>query len=256
MRDAPYRSAGMEDAPRPLVLWPLFAKRIAGLGLVLATAPLLLFLFLWSRVVTITCEPLPEGAWGCEVREEAIASIAARREVLRDVTEVHLAGETRRSRGDAWIEVVTRSGVVRLTRGFAGAKDQQLQVARELDRRLTRRGERFAGRYGARWTAVFVPALGISVGALIVGLIALRVVLRVDPRHRLLVVDRRHLPLPASRMSVELAHVERLEVGGDARGRATVDLRLRTGERVPLFRALEPEIELERARQWLEAARG
>jgi hypothetical protein len=205
--------------------------------------------------VTIACAPLPEGAWACDVREVSIASVAAKREVLRDVIAVDLAGETQRSRGDAWIEVVTRSGTVRLTRGFAEAKGEQLQVARELDRRLTARGERFASRYGTRWTTAFVPALGAAVGALLLALIGLRVVVRIDPRHRLLVIARSHLPLPASRVSFELAHVERLDVGADARGWGTVCLLLRTGERVTLFRALKPELQVDRVRGWLDAAR-
>lgn len=255
MSDTPYRTPRAEDAPPPLLLWPLFHRRLAAFALVLMAAPFLLFLFLWSRMVTVACDPLPEGAWACVVREETIVSAHMKRVVLRDVVRVEVAGETQRSRGDAWIEVVTSSGVVRLTRGFAEAKGQQLALARALEGALTAGRQRFVGGYGSRWLYALVPALAIAVGALLLMITGLRVVARIDPRHRVLVIARSHVPLPASRVSVELDHVGRFDVGSSARGHSTVDLVLRTGERATLFRAMDPVREVDRLRQWLEASR-
>lgn len=230
------------------------SKRLVGLAVVVVVAPLLLFLTLWSRVTTIGCQPIGHGGWRCQVDESPLVGGEWREVVISVASSARLAGETVRSRGDAWIEVLQPAAPpVQLTSGFAGDKGGQRRVVGELARHFAGGASSAPVRasFGTRWTFLFVPALGL-LAALVLGVfLGVRVRFRHDPEHGLLIAESWQFPLRASRVSFDAREVLLVVPGLDRRGRAYVDVVRGDDRRVALFRSLDTHGDVARIREWL-----
>lgn len=237
---SPYRSESRGDLPQ-LVLYPMLLLRLSGLALVVVIATTALFLVLWSRVVTITCASPAPRALRCVAREEALVGSGVLRTDLDDALHVRFAGDSRLTRGDAWIEARTAKGTVALTNGFNGSKAGQRAAAAAIDRLLDRRDGHDTSvtvSYGARWVFAWVPGLAYAMALLVIVGLGLRVTVTID-RGRL-VVDRRRPLLRSSKEAIELGAIAAFVHSTDRGGRGVVAASLRSGEVVPLFHAIGP----------------
>lgn len=137
---------------------------------VLALAPLALWLFLWSRVTSVTCDVQPTGpgfaSVTCDVSSSSLILSSSRRVELEGVFGIRPAGAWDRSRGDMWIEAAQRSGApAEITPPFNGSKGAQMDLARRLDIAVGRGAtERLTATIGSTTGVLFVPIL-CAVGA-------------------------------------------------------------------------------------------
>src|SRR5262245_41456145 len=91
-RPAPVPTMSVAAITLPRMVWILF--------LVLVGAPVLLHLFLWSRVVTVRCERDERQQIWCDVDEVAIARSNHERHDATRARSAVVTGAVYRSRGD------------------------------------------------------------------------------------------------------------------------------------------------------------
>lgn len=233
---SPYRGAERAAGPR-LVVHPLLLKRLLALLLVVAVAPAVLYATLWSRTVSIACAPATGRAFRCETREEAILGADVEQREIPEIVSVHLAGVTEGTRGDAWIEVVTFSGTVPLTRGLNVAKGAQREAAAQIEAHVIAGDGPFTVSFGSRYTYLFMPIGGWLAALFGLVVLGMRASITVDRAHRLLVVVTRRFPFRAKRSGVALDELEGFRWTMDKGGRPRVEAVLRSGEGVALFLA-------------------
>lgn len=241
MAGAPYR-APHEAAARRLRVFPAMSLRVVPLILFFGLLPPGLFLFLWSRVVTVECSVLSRDVVSCEVHEDTLVTQRRRHVALQAPLRADFAGDTEDSRGYTWIEVQTSTGAVQLTSGFNAYRIQQRELAAALTQLFrSAPGASHRGGYGSRWLASPVPILCMAV-AMAFWLFwgqSMTFLRRGSPPA--LAVETRRWPLPARRYSFELREVAAAEIGPHPQSRVprlrqAAHLVLRTvgGERVVL----------------------
>lgn len=171
-----YRAA----LPRPRGRLSLLVSPTLGVLLavsVLAIAPLCLWLFLWSRVTAVTCDVRPTApgfaSLVCDVSARSIVLASTRHVEVDGVFGIRPAGAWDRTRGDMWVEAVTKDGApVELTPPFNGSKGAQMELARRLEVAVGRGAtERVTATFGSTTGVLFVPIL-CAVGAAIIAWIA------------------------------------------------------------------------------------
>ena len=214
----PYRTQTAEPGER-LRCFPGLAAPLVGLMLVLACAPALLHLFLWSRVVEVRCRKSAGDLVLCEVASTSLASDAADAVILARPWRAQLRGATDRSRGDVWIEVETATRTVPLTSGFNLAKDEQRRLATDLTAFFGDSRERLEGRFGSRWSTVPVPALALGAALGLYFLFGLRLTLRRRADLGTVEIELRRWPLPGRHLGFELRDVRAVAIGGDPQAR-------------------------------------
>ncbi len=200
-RPAPVSTMSVAAVALPRALWLLF--------LVLVGAPMLLHVFLWSRVVTVRCERGPQQQIWCDVDEVAIAgSDHARIEATRAVRAV-VVGAVHRSRGDAHIELHASGAPAPLTTGFNGDKEGQMRAAARLTQFLQRPDERSVTlSFGSRWRAAWIfLGLDVLLALIMYPIVGQRLHVTADRGRDTLEVRRRLWPLPGTRVTVPLGRV-------------------------------------------------
>jgi hypothetical protein len=248
---SPYRAAERAPGPR-VVLYPLLQVRLVltVLGAVLVT--LFFYATKDSRRVTVACErdagraapglpaapePGRSSELSCEIREESFVSSRLDRRHVSDVVDVRIGGVASGTRGDAWIEVVTSSGVVRLTPGLDVAKRGQAAAARAMAQHVRAGDPVFTVGFAVPAEESLGTAIGLIVALAGAFFMTLRVLVAVDAAHRLLIVETRRFPLPARRVATPLDEVQGFRWFEDIGGRPKVQVVLRSGEAFPLFTA-------------------
>lgn len=200
-RQAPVSTMSVSAVALPRALGLLF--------LVLFIVPLLLHLFLWSRVVTVRCERGEGQRLSCDVDEVAIAREShQRRDATRAVSAV-VVGPVHRSRGDVHIELHMPGGPVPLTTGFNGDKEGQIRAAERLTQFFRRPDERSVTlSFGSRWRAAWIFLAIDSIFVLIMyPIFGQRLRVTADRGRDTLEVRRRVWPLPGTRVVVPLSRV-------------------------------------------------
>lgn len=185
--------------PRPL--WLLF--------LVLVGAPILLHLFLWSRVVTVRCERDEQHRLSCDVDEVAIARESHLRRDATGAVGAIVVGPVHRSRGDVHVELVIRGAAVPLTTGFNGDKEGQIRVAERLTQFFQQQSERSVTlSFGSRWRAAWIfLGLDLLFVLILYPIFGQRLHITADRGRDTLEVRRRLWPLPAARVTVPLSRI-------------------------------------------------
>lgn len=258
---SPYRA----PTPKPISTFvvPLFAvpRGLLVVLLVLFAAPICLHVFLWSRVVTVACQRSGDQQITCAIDEVSLASSSHLQQVATGALAAELRGETRRSRGDAWIVLVDRKGEARLTSGFNGDKAGQGVAAAALTKFLRDpRANVVSVSFGSRWRTAWIFAV-LDAILLLLGYALLGQRLRVTADRERDVIDfhRSVWPLPGSRSHITCSRLARFEIENLPKGRFRLVAVTTDGQIVPLSWTLGAGSVLERAvdrlNQWAEAER-
>ncbi len=175
-----------------------WVRRVLVVLGVVAMAPIVLHLALWSRVVDIACARTSSTGVRCVVEESTLLS---QRRTVVDLERPERA-ILHEDRSDCWIAVESEAGSTRLTSDFNLAKTDQHTLAEELfsffqdPSRLTVRGS-----FGSRWGGAMLFA-GLY-GVLFPPLIAImhlvfghRITITLDPERGRCTVDSQTWPFP------------------------------------------------------------
>lgn len=210
---SPYRTRPTPVSTR-VVSPATLPRRLLAVLIVTVGAPILLHVFLWSRVVTVRCERDPLRRIWCDVDESSLAlSSRFRREATR-ARRAEAVGSLRRSRGDVWIALSTPGGATNLTSGFNGDKEGQIAVAKELTRFLLTPDERSVTlSFGSRWrTAWIFAGLDTLLFLFLYPIFGQRLRVATDRARDTLEFRRRLWPLPAAHIVVPLSRLHRIAV--------------------------------------------
>jgi len=217
---SPYRTR-----PGPvstLVVSPFtLPRRVLVFLLVVFAAPLLLHVFLWSRVVTVRCERgAGEQVW-CDVDESSIASSSESRVDAAGALRADVRGATYKWRGDAWIVLLGRRGETQLTSGFNGDKAAQRATAAALTDFLRDPRRRsvelsFGSRWSAAWIFLVLDSLLLSILYPVFGQ---RLRATADRSRDTLELHRRVWPLPGARVVLPLSRLARFDIATERGGR-------------------------------------
>lgn len=210
---SPYRT---RPAPvSTLVVSPVALPRaLLVVLIVVVVAPILLHVFLWSRVVTVRCERDEQRRIWCDVDETSLAlSSRFRREATRALG-AEVEGPIYRSRGDVRVVLAIPSGATNLTSGFNGDKEGQLAVAKQLTRFLHTPDERSVTlSFGSRWRAAWIfLGLDTLLFLCLYPIFGQRLRATADRDRDTLEFQRRVWPLPAARVTVPLSRLQRIAV--------------------------------------------
>lgn len=203
-----------------VVVAPLaFPRRLLVALVGVVVAPMLLHVFLWSRVVTVRCERSAEGRIACDVEESTLASSDRFRRDATGADEAALRGATRVRRGSTWIALVGPSGEAELTSGFNGDKEGQHAAADRLTDFLADPGEpsvtvTFGSRWGTAWIFLGIDAL---IAVLLYPIFAQRLRLRADRDKDVLEVARGFWPFFGKPYNVPLRRLARFTVAPEGK---------------------------------------
>ncbi len=153
---SPYRARRAPVSTR--VVFPVVLPRaLLVVVLVVVVAPILLHVFLWSRVVVVRCERDEQRRVVCEVDETSLALSSRFRRQATGALRADVQGSVHRSRGDVWIALAFPGGATDLTSGFNGDREGQIAVAGQLTRFLRTPDDRSVTlSFGSRWRTAWI----------------------------------------------------------------------------------------------------
>lgn len=210
---SPYRTRPTPVSTR--VVSPVTLPRALLVVLIVVVgAPILLHVFLWSRVVTVRCTRDPLRRIWCDVDESSLARSSRFRREATSARRAEAVGPVHRSRGDVRIVLSIPSGATDLTSGFNGDKEGQIAVAKELTRFLLTPNERSVTlSFGSRWRAAWIFAgLDTLLFLCLYPIFGQRLRATADRDRDTLEFRRRIWPLPAASVLVPLSRLHRIAV--------------------------------------------
>ena len=210
---SPYRTRPLPVSRRAVS--PIFLPRaLLALVVVVVVAPILLNVFLWSRVVTVGCQRYTQRRVFCDVDETSIALSSRSRREATGALRADVEGPVYASRGDVRIVLVFPGGGADLTSGFNGDKVAQLAAAKELTRFLrTPSEQQVTVTFGSRWRATWIfLGLDLLLFLCLYPVFGQRLVAVADRERDTLELRRRVWPLPATRITVPLSRLQRIAV--------------------------------------------
>lgn len=236
MSTSPYRAR--PPGPVSTVVVPVFVlpRRLLVLLAVIVTAPTLLHVFLWSRVVNVRCERGAKQQISCQVDEESLALSNHSRKVATGAVVAAPRGKTSGSRGDAWLVLVGPDGETRLTSGFNRDKPGQRAAAETLTTFLQTPGARSVEvSFGSRWFTAWILG-GLFSLMLLLGypMLGQRLRATADRNRDTLDLHRRVWPLPGTRVSLPLQRFVRFDIESLPRGRYRLVAMMDDGQAHPL----------------------
>lgn len=257
---SPYRSH-----PGPvttLVVSPFSVpRRLLIVVAVILLAPVLLHIFLWSRVVTIRCMRSGGELITCGVKEE---SLALSNQSDHDATSAYGAvvrGAVHRSRGDAWIALIGGGSERQLTSGFNGDKAGQQAAAKKISDFLAApRQPSVTVMFGSRWrTAQIFLAIDGALFLLLFPVVGQRLRLRADRGRDALEISRGVWPFFGKGVVMPLSRLASFKVIAESRRRFRLVAVTKDQQTYPLTWALgQPEIfggAAERLNTWMTQER-
>ncbi|MFO0589655.1 MAG: hypothetical protein U0441_19105 [Polyangiaceae bacterium] len=195
---------------RPFVL----PRRVLAFFGALFAIPLLLHVFLWSRVVTVSCAREAGERVFCDVDETSIALSNRSRQDATGALRADVRGEVYRTRGDMWIVLIDRRGETDLTSGFNGDKTGQQAAADALTAFLQSRGRGSVTiTFGSRWLAgqIFLTIYAILL-LVLYPIFGQTLRATADRSRDTMELRRRLWPLPSTRVVLPVSRVARFVI--------------------------------------------